>query len=442
MTTTIVENTLTDEAKNKALLEYSKLSIEDLKKRTVRPSKSNKLISLRCIAKQIGLPPKIYNDSTKGKLIENIFSLCAQYKDQSTRIDNSDKIPYKQSDIVETVSKVIYRGSDTQIGLFQYIKAALKHKDYELENYEEFLDLVYLFRPTLEKTLQVYQVEYVDSTLHSYKNHVLTHIKSLLNEHFKCDDWKPFIDKFRLKLMKTFKDISIKRTAITEKNLDIRLNSRVEVSCSELIKEAYDILSKLDTYESHNWPRVACALMIATGRRQAEIMYSAEFESTSNPYKLLYSGQLKKHDDEEYQAFEIPTLVPADMVIDGILWLKKFNKRADDPKTAHRRYSKEICASAKFIIGQKCELKSGNWTYKTTNGKEKDRKVGHLFRHLYGHACYTLFCKSNRYIAHYLTEIYGHTKTDRGVGLASQNYMADVYISDNKDDLKLAVYGS
>jgi hypothetical protein len=65
--------------------------------------------------------------------------------------------------------------------------------------------------------------------------------------------------------------------------------------------------------QSPRWADVAAGLALATGRRIAEVLKTAEFQAKT-AYTVIFTGQLKNRD---VGAYEIPTLCPAALVLDA-----------------------------------------------------------------------------------------------------------------------------
>jgi len=95
--------------------------------------------------------------------------------------------------------------------------------------------------------------------------------------------------------------------------------------------------------ELDNWLDVSCALSLVCGRRMAEIHLSGIFEVIGE-YELMFSGQLKgknnlnKGDDLRDKRFPIPTLVKAQLVLDGIAYLENYKYFGESQP---RRFSQE-----------------------------------------------------------------------------------------------------
>jgi len=133
--------------------------------------------------------------------------------------------------------------------------------------------------------------------------------------------------------------------------------NRVELDLSRYLERAYKILTNVATGNDDliDWRDVSCALALVTGRRMAEIHLSANFEKIDD-YKVAFQGQLKgktrRVEDTILRnvVFEIPTLVPANLVCFGLQWLDSKGKRFDkseDPERVNRRWSKVLSEACK-----------------------------------------------------------------------------------------------
>jgi len=138
---------------------------------------------------------------------------------------------------------------------------------------------------------------------------------------------------------------------------------RVELDMTDYILKAEEVLSKPE-----NWTDVSCAIALATGRRMSEVHLSGEFE-VSGEYELIFKGQLKGKSrrigkDSKHKGvalinhpFTIPTIVKAQLVVDGIQYLEDYKyfgksqpKRLDkslDTVLVNRTYSKALSSAVK-----------------------------------------------------------------------------------------------
>lgn len=128
--------------------------------------------------------------------------------------------------------------------------------------------------------------------------------------------------------------------------------NRVELDLSPFIQKAHDVLSRLDEFKAPDWKLVSCSLAMATGRRMAEIHCSAQFRLVDDHtigFKGYLKGKSRKRDGKaisEYE-FKIPTLVPAQLVVDGLNWLEKHGKRVSEPEIVNRKYSRYLSEAVK-----------------------------------------------------------------------------------------------
>jgi hypothetical protein len=138
--------------------------------------------------------------------------------------------------------------------------------------------------------------------------------------------------------------------------------NRIELDLSPFLKLAYDVLTQAANgaaKDELNWRDVSCAISLCTGRRMGEIHLSGEFRQVGT-YELGFKGQLKgksrrlkvKGQDGSIKQvalrdfeFTIPTLVPAELVVQSIRWLEGNGKRFgrhEDPERVNRTYSKVL----------------------------------------------------------------------------------------------------
>jgi hypothetical protein len=147
------------------------------------------------------------------------------------------------------------------------------------------------------------------------------------------------------------------RETVTERR---KVDNRIEIDLTNSLKYAYNILTDVKNGEDKiNWLDVSCAVALATGRRMAEVHLSASFELIDS-HTVAFKGQLKGKDrkirvvDKAVKlrdvTFKIPTLLPADLIVNALEWLNSNGKRFDkdeDPERVNRRFSK--------TLNQKCK---------------------------------------------------------------------------------------
>ena len=147
------------------------------------------------------------------------------------------------------------------------------------------------------------------------------------------------------------------RETVTERR---KVENRIEIDLTNSLKYAYNILTDVKNGEDKiNWLDVSCAVALATGRRMAEVHLSASFELIDS-HTVAFKGQLKGKDrkirvvDKAVKlrdvTFKIPTLLPADLIINALNWLNSKGKRFDkdeDPERVNRRFSKTLNQACK-----------------------------------------------------------------------------------------------
>jgi hypothetical protein len=159
--------------------------------------------------------------------------------------------------------------------------------------------------------------------------------------------------------------------------------SRIECDLTDWLKKAHEILKTVHegaTKEQVKWEDVSCAIALVTGRRQSEIHYSALFTPIDS-HTLSFRGQLKGKDSKKDhidvklfdQLYEIPCLVPSELVIFAMQWLEREGKRCDrasgSAEVVNKKWGKYLSQRAKAqwqIITdeqwQEIDI-SDKWTY-------------------------------------------------------------------------------
>lgn len=137
-----------------------------------------------------------------------------------------------------------------------------------------------------------------------------------------------------------------------------KAENRIPLDLSPYLIKAREVLVQIANgadFFDIEWRDVSCAIALATGRRMAEIHLSATFEKAGD-YELKFTGQLKgktrKLNGQKLRDFEfaIPTLLPTDLVLAGMEFLGKHNKRfaaTEEPERVNRRWSKVLNERAK-----------------------------------------------------------------------------------------------
>ena len=127
------------------------------------------------------------------------------------------------------------------------------------------------------------------------------------------------------------------------------------------------------------------ALLLATGRRQTEILKTAEFTKTG-PYQVKFTGQLKSVG----APFIIDLLAPADLCIAALQWVRNtVDCTKMSPAQVNHKYSNKIGTAVAVAVGMK----------------------PHALRGINAMACHQLFHREKSLIG-YMRQQLGHTSEE------------------------------
>jgi len=223
------------------------------------------------------------------------------------------------------------------------------------------------------------------------------------------------IEYVRALVLDGMREVAEVRKQTEEKRLQEREQDVEQVDTSAMIDLAYNTLSNLKEFApSYNWKAVSCAVAFATGRRMTEIHHSASFELVDE-YTVSFTGQAKaKGSQAEHYAinpsYNIPTLIPAVLVVKGLNWLKANGKQAPNPEKAHSGYAADL--------GTYIKTKWYPSTMPTMVESDKDRPTRgkhctyHRLRQLYSLCTVDAFKPSNVNRNAYIARILGHSEGD------------------------------
>ncbi|BCL77536.1 hypothetical protein ccbrp13_00020 [Ktedonobacteria bacterium brp13] len=166
------------------------------------------------------------------------------------------------------------------------------------------------------------------------------------------------------------------------------------------------------------WYELALGLAIATGRRSTEILKTAKlYPKTLST--ITFEGQLKKR-DLLMKPYEIPTLVPADLVLAA--W-KRLRALVDCSTLEHdevnNRYGSVVRALANERLSGLIPLRSS-----------KEFVTTHLNRCIYGRLCVYYFAPSHVPDITYMATIYGHYWSDGEEEDVQRNYQSTLHYYD------------
>lgn len=411
------------------ILEYSNLSKLEL---MVKDAKE-----IKKIAKEIDITATYKNEEgkytrkSKSTLIDEIIQLCSPSITPTT-IDKNEEYPDVELDQNKIVG-VIHRKLSNEFCLMFTNNVAFSTEinaiAAELKASIESALIARVGRQKFDddgNQISGYSVGY----LLKWKSEILKKIESAINNEFVNTnvDWKKHYSIFEKCVNASFSNLSAKKREFTNTNIRTRKSESLSIKVTNLIDWANDTLINLPESDSQ-WREVALSLMIATGRRQSEIMCSASFDFHDDNH-VYFSGQLKRHNDEEVESFLIPTLVNANAVIEGLNWLESRGKRESDPKKAHNRFSRYLSEKVKVICSKYIIVDDGDWEYESANGKLVDRKKTHIFRQIYAQVAFKKSGEKGTNKRHFLAGIMGHSDSPSSLNWSADNYDSDVMVID------------
>ena len=177
--------------------------------------------------------------------------------------------------------------------------------------------------------------------------------------------------------------------------------------------------------DSDSWSEIAAGLAVATGRRAAEVMQTANFEQASQ-WSVWFIGALKRHGEPEELRFEIPTLVKANSVITAT---RRLREMLDTDGMSNR----EINRAYSHAIAQACDR---TFTDIVPPREGKDNLYTHLFRAVYSTIATFWYCPPNVPELEFRAAIQGHYKileegeTEPRRSLAASRHYFDYEIAD------------
>lgn len=272
-------------------------------------------------------------------------------------------------------------------------------------------------------------LDMADSSKVRYRSAVLTEMVRL--GELETGEWyatqlQTNIASLRQVVLDGTKRLTEARKLEDTKRLTERGNDVETVDPTRMVERAYQVLEDLnEDTPAHNWKEVSCALAFTTGRRASEVHSSGAFELVDD-YTASFSGQAKaKGAQKEHYllnpSYDIPTLVPAHLVVKGLDWLTNNGKRVDDPKVAHNRYTKDLSNYIKNVwYANTLPLMLAS---DSERGEREKHCTYHRLRQLYALCSVASFKPSNINRNVYLSKILGHSKDDT---TTSQRYEKDL----------------
>lgn len=183
------------------------------------------------------------------------------------------------------------------------------------------------------------------------------------------------------------KRITRKQRKAYEIEVANRHSSIKELDALDYVTRALGLLTTPPGPRGGITPLLAGLLMVS-GRRIGEIIYSGKFKSSVKPFHVEFRGQLKtRNAPGTRKVLTIPILLPPDLFL-------KVAPVAKDPR------NKSVDQATQRIAS------SLNTTIKRDVGREWHP---HLFRSAYAAICYKLFAPDNMTDTAYFSRILGHS---------------------------------
>lgn len=150
--------------------------------------------------------------------------------------------------------------------------------------------------------------------------------------------------------------------------------------------------------EYSEWADVAAGLSVLTGRRIAELLSTASFESKSK-WSVLFSGAVKRGQEARKLSFEIPTLAVADRVMKALTRLRAMLPETKDldPRQINRSYGQAVSKACDTHFAELIPLREG-----------KDNLYTHISRSVYATIAVFWFCPESVDPVEYKARVQGH----------------------------------
>ncbi|EDX82520.1 hypothetical protein S7335_1224 [Synechococcus sp. PCC 7335] len=177
--------------------------------------------------------------------------------------------------------------------------------------------------------------------------------------------------------------------------------------------------------QSGDWSELAAGLAVATGRRAAEVIQTAQFEPASD-WSVWFTGAVKRRGEPTSLRFELPTLVKAGSVISATRRLRSLlDTQGMSNRDMNRAYSHAIAQACDRCFHDLVPAREG-----------KDNLYTHLFRSVYSTIATFWFCPPEVPELEFRAAIQGHYKvleagqTELRRSLAASRHYFDYEISD------------
>ena len=355
--------------------------------------------------------------------------------------------------LVQLLITELYAPSDSKVSIKKYLTNKLKDRNHDSNLFQ--LDLIIdraLF--TIKRSLLNHNT-INNKTEHAQlirrtTDQVLKSIVNHIDIDFAGKDCSKYFNFFqrgvinRLGVEKLSHACNIRINAETyKKNAQLSLDSPVKGTSHRLIRWAFEMLDKLEDLEADQWPQVFCALLIATGRSQKEILESAIFGivDSSDIYKSYIVGFNNSKQIDDTGLRPIYCLVPSNMVLAGVGWVRSIlNQQLANNKSTGRFYqdvSRQINDVSQQVLTDYFVVMDGDWCYANSKGKIIDRRNKRVFDDIYREISYKVFADYSDRVDQFSAESYSSTRPIR-----NNIKFSFLVIFDSSQKLKQVILGS
>lgn len=222
-------------------------------------------------------------------------------------------------------------------------------------------------------------------------------------------------------------------TSLDREKRDSNVKNQIKVNPDFALEISEKLLNtSLEKELDANKFDLAVAISIATGRRRTEIFKTAVFDvlETTPGNHVLFHGQLKTHDRElfgDVKPYPIPCLVPRDLVVNGLLLLRKIQKK--DSVSYLDQRGNEVTEG---VLDQPLTDQYHNEAVGKFYSHAANDRIRYLFetpsiefrhsRDMYSEIGYDKFKKDGEGRSAYRTRVYGHAKGQAETGRAYEKF--------------------
>jgi hypothetical protein len=190
------------------------------------------------------------------------------------------------------------------------------------------------------------------------------------------------------------------------------------------------VTRSVNLLNSQEWPEIAAALAVLTGRRSTEVIATAQFLPKTQ-YSVVFTGALKRGGEEQMLSFEIPTLCQAEYVLKGLKQLRALvNVEGLSRQQINARYGQKVADACDRLFADLIPTRP-----------DHDTLYSHLFRALYATIAVWFYCPVSVDATEFKAHCQGHFalldehNPQLRRQLASSRHYSDFKISDAQGNI-------